>query len=304
MTSPQLELAPGGTGSVRYQLLDTAGRPFTDAALRPAWVSSDPAVAVVDQRTGAVTARAPGRATIRLEVNGRRGQATVVVTAPRPASAQIVGAPDSLVPTRTVRLGFEARSASGSVMAAGGSVRWSSSDPAVASVTADGTVTAVGPGRVVIAAEADGVRATAAIRVPAPVVAVAPPPAPQPVPPPPPAAATVSAGDLRPAADQLAALLRANDLGRITALYDGTDRYRDKFLGFVKDKYSPVRGGDITIGTPSLAGTRATAPVSIPLDWLGDFGGKTSKVAEFSATFERSGSGWQLRAIRLLRSFP
>ncbi|MGE0442930.1 MAG: protein kinase [Gemmatimonadales bacterium] len=305
VTSPELALAPGGTGSVRYQLIDDGGRPFTDAALRPAWSSTDPAVAVVDQRTGTVTARAPGRATIRVEINGRRGQAVVVVAAPRPASAQIVGAPDSLVPTRAARLGFEARSAAGSVMPATEAVRWSSSDPAVASVTADGTVTAVGPGRVVITGEADGVRATAAIRVPAPVVAVAPPPAPQPIPPPPPpAAATVSAGDLRPAADQLVALLRANDLGRITALYDATDRYRDKFLGFVKDRYSPVRGGDITIGTPSLAGTRATAPVSIPLDWLGDFGGKTSKVAEFSATFERSGSSWQLRSIRLSRAFP
>ncbi len=87
------------------------------------------------------------------------------------AGVLVVPDADSISPGRTVRLRAQPYNAIGDTVAADGT--WSSSDPAVATVDADGTVTAVALGTATITAAASGASGTATITVVPPIAAVA-----------------------------------------------------------------------------------------------------------------------------------
>lgn len=105
------------------------------------WSVSDPAIAAISA-TGLVTAVAPGPpVTITARSEGQTGTAMVVVTGPV-ASIAIGGAPRwPMIVRASARLTAELRDASGTAVV-GRTIRWSSSDPAVAAVSETGVVTA------------------------------------------------------------------------------------------------------------------------------------------------------------------
>jgi uncharacterized protein YjdB len=134
-----------------------------------AWASDNQAVATVTA-AGMVAAHAAGTATITATSEGRRGQATLTV---RPAAqdpevlwVQITPAGDLVQPQGSTRqLGFVARGANG-VEVPGRTATWSSSDPAVVSVSTAGVVEARAHGSAVVTATVDGKTGSTTVLVP------------------------------------------------------------------------------------------------------------------------------------------
>ncbi len=127
------------------------------------WSSSDEAVATVDA-DGLVTAQSNGTAGIVAEADGAADTATVTV---EQVAASIDLAPDAVVLTATgdsVPLTPTVRDANAVVLEEPG-VTWSSSDEAVATVSADGVVTAQGEGEAEIRVETGEVSATLVVTV-------------------------------------------------------------------------------------------------------------------------------------------
>ncbi len=144
------------------------GRPVT-------WSSTNTAVATVSA-AGLVTGVAQGSATIVATVEGKTGTAAVLVTAPPVATVSVSPAAATVTTGSVQSLTATLRDAAGVVLP-GREVTWSSSDPALATVSASGLVTGVGVGAVVITATAEGKSGSAAVRVVSSVaqVRVAPP---------------------------------------------------------------------------------------------------------------------------------
>lgn len=116
------------------------------------WESSDEAVATVDA-DGVVTGRGSGTAEIAATSEDVRGTAAVRVSVPV-ASVDVESPAQGLAVNSTVQLQATARAADGSALDR--TISWTSSDQAVAKVDANGLVSGVGPGQVVITATAGG----------------------------------------------------------------------------------------------------------------------------------------------------
>ncbi|SOD02103.1 Ig-like domain (group 2) [bacterium JGI 053] len=168
-----LMLHPGQTGDFNATAYDAEGHVLTGRAVT--WTSADSAVATVGA-DGTVTAVAVGTVRIRATVEGVSGSAAVIVTSPPAAAvARVAVIPDSLVlhPGQTGDFNATAYDAEGHVLT-GRAVTWTSADSAVATVGADGTVTAVAVGTVRIRATVEGVSGSARVIVtPPPAAAVA-----------------------------------------------------------------------------------------------------------------------------------
>lgn len=133
------------------------------------WISSNGAVASVSG-TGVVTAVASGTATITAAVGSVTGQATVTVAIPTVTSVTVTPATATLTAagqttTLTAAVGLSNGSAGTQA------VTWSSSNTAVATVSAAGVVTAVTSGQATITAAVGAVSGQAAITVAIPTVA-------------------------------------------------------------------------------------------------------------------------------------
>ncbi|TBR38159.1 hypothetical protein CBF23_013010 [Marinomonas agarivorans] len=113
------------------------------------WVSSNPSIVSVDQN-GIITGTGVGNATITARtVDGNiQDQVTVSVAKLRPNSVSIVGIPSTFYVGATKQLSAAVRP----IHAENRRVQWSSSNPAIASVDANGIVTAVKAGNVTITA--------------------------------------------------------------------------------------------------------------------------------------------------------
>jgi uncharacterized protein YjdB len=134
-----------------------------------AWTSDNHAVATVTT-AGMVTAHAAGTATITATSEGRRGETTLTVrpvaTEPEVLWVQITPAGELVQPQGSTRqLGFVARGANG-VEVPGRTATWSSSNPAVVSVSATGVLEARAYGSAVITATVDGKTGNTTVIVP------------------------------------------------------------------------------------------------------------------------------------------
>jgi hypothetical protein len=129
------------------------------------WRSLSLAVANVDA-TGTVTAVGPGTTTVFATIGGRVGSASLVVRTPPVTVASIVVSP----PTSTVQVGgtvtlsASVRDRNGLVLT-DRPVSWTSSNSAVAQVSAAGVVTALTTGTATITAARDGVNGAASVTV-------------------------------------------------------------------------------------------------------------------------------------------
>jgi outer membrane protein OmpA-like peptidoglycan-associated protein len=140
---------------------DQHGKPMTGRVLR--WTSSNPAVATVSA-TGLVTAVGDGHATISAASEGVTGTASVTVAqaaasvalSPATATLEALGA--------TQQLTAAARDANNNAFP-GAVFTWTSSDAAVATVSASGMVTSTGNGTARITATSGGKSASASITV-------------------------------------------------------------------------------------------------------------------------------------------
>ncbi len=168
-------LVVGETVSLTATVRDEDGNPI-DVAV--SWMSTNDAVATVTG-TGLVTAVAPGRANVRAASGGALAGADVTVeAAPAPptsptrapatrarvASVAVWSRSLALTVGQSERLGATPRDAAGGALS-GRTVTWSSDDPRVARVTAQGLVSAVGEGETTIRAASENQEATVAVTV-------------------------------------------------------------------------------------------------------------------------------------------
>jgi alpha-tubulin suppressor-like RCC1 family protein len=150
-------LSPGQTRQLAATLSDKDGRPLAGRSLT--WTSSATGVAEVDG-SGLVTAVGHGTATITASSEGKSGTAVISVALPV-ASVTVVTPLDTLEAYDVRPLVAILRDTAGQELT-GRTVRWRSSDPAVAAVdSVTGILTGMDRGTVTVTATSDGVSGSA-----------------------------------------------------------------------------------------------------------------------------------------------
>ncbi|MFC5706962.1 beta strand repeat-containing protein [Aeromonas eucrenophila] len=165
ITVPPLTLAAGQT----KQLSATGS--YNDGSNKNVtadvhWSSSDPAVATISL-TGLVTAVTPGTATITGTLDGQTAtlSATVTNATLNAGGLTITTPPLTLANGLSSQLTASGTYSDGSSADVTANVHWSSSDPAIATVSQTGLVTAVAPGTATITGSLDGQNATLSVTV-------------------------------------------------------------------------------------------------------------------------------------------
>jgi uncharacterized protein YjdB len=127
------------------------------------WAAEDPSIAFVSS-DGRVTARKTGRVKVAASIEGKSGMSTVTVTTVPVASVAVLPNNATLLVGENKALTAVVRDAGGVVLT-NRPVAWTSSSPAVATVSATGNVVAVSAGSTVISAESEGRSGLAAVNV-------------------------------------------------------------------------------------------------------------------------------------------
>ena len=149
------EVRAGTRTPLAGRALDRHGRPMGTAVR---WASRNPAVASVTD-DGTLSAKRRGVAVVVAESGGVARAATIVVMPPPVVAVVIDGvAPALVVGTATSLRAIARMAARAESVDQERTFEWRSSDPAIAPVSADGTVTARKPGRATISATCEGVR--------------------------------------------------------------------------------------------------------------------------------------------------
>lgn len=149
---PASQLQVGAQQAASVEVRSTTGAMLTGRSVT--WASSNTGTATVADG-GAITAVAPGTATISATSEGRTGTATLTVV-PVPVTTVVVSAPSNTVATdRTLQLAVVLRDERGGSLS-GRTVTWSSSAPAVAVVDGNGLVTGLSTGSTTITATSEG----------------------------------------------------------------------------------------------------------------------------------------------------
>jgi serine/threonine protein kinase len=146
------------------QMRDATGHVLSGRTV--AWKSSDPRILEIDQAGRAVSAKA-GTVDVTAECGGATSVAHVIVAPPAMVSLEISASATTVRAGKRIRLRTKARDTTGSETEPGGVV-WRSSEPSLATVAADGTVSAVSAGEVTIFAEVAGKEASRLLTVDAP----------------------------------------------------------------------------------------------------------------------------------------
>lgn len=172
LSDTAVRMQVGDDAAVTARAKDAAGQDLVGR--RIFWSSRDTTVATVTQ-AGVVRGVAPGTTQISASAEGQSAVATIAVVA-RPAASLVVDpAALQLVVGASQRLDARATNDAGGPVAA--TVVWTSLDPGVVSVSAEGLVTAIAPGVGSVRATADSVTAVAVVvvsRAPAAAVRVTP----------------------------------------------------------------------------------------------------------------------------------
>jgi uncharacterized protein YjdB len=171
--APATQVLPGATLQLTATPRDASGNALGDRPV--AWSSLHPSLAEVDG-TGRVTGIAPGAATIVARAGAGSGQLVVTVLPVPIASLVLSSDTATLEPGATRAFTATARDAAGGALA-GRTVAWSSSNDGVATVDANGVVTARGAGTAQLRAASEGVQsapATITVRVPVATLAIEP----------------------------------------------------------------------------------------------------------------------------------
>jgi hypothetical protein len=127
------------------------------------WSTSDASVASVSS-AGLVTANSIGMASISAAAGGRSGSAVITVAGTPVANVTVAPATDTLLVDEALQLTATVRDEDGELVT-DREVSWTSSDPNVASVNAQGLVTGVDDGVATISATIEGVSGSASVTV-------------------------------------------------------------------------------------------------------------------------------------------
>src|SRR4029077_18136350 len=149
----------GATVQLTATPKDALGNPLSGRVVT--WSSSNPAVATVSA-SGLVTGVAAGSATITATSEGQSGTSALTVTNVPVATVTVSPASASGSVGATVQLTATLKDALGNPLS-GRVVTWSSSNPAVATVSASGLVTGVAAGSATITATSEGKSGTSAL---------------------------------------------------------------------------------------------------------------------------------------------
>jgi uncharacterized protein YjdB len=165
----RLTVFVGDTALVTATPLDGSDRPLAGRAV--AWKSENPKIATVDGQ-GRVAGVSAGTTRVVATSEGKSATSTVTVGLQPVADVAVTPSNATLMVGQTQQLSAVASSAKGAPLT-GRTVKWSSSDAAVASVDGSGLVAAVAPGTADITATVDGTPGSAVLTVtPIPVASV------------------------------------------------------------------------------------------------------------------------------------
>lgn len=172
LTPTNVRLLVGATAPLIPRLTDKRGNVLTDRTVT--YASADPAIATVNS-AGVVTAVGVGGTTVTGTVGDHSGSAAIVVILP--VSSVAISAPGAtLLVGDSAALAVTLRDANAAALA-DRSVTWTSSNPAVATVSDNGFVRAIGRGSVTITATSEGVSGVVSLSVVVPIVSVSVSPA-------------------------------------------------------------------------------------------------------------------------------
>jgi uncharacterized protein YjdB len=159
--TPSVATVPVGTTlTLGANLRDPDGNALS--GVRVSWSSEDPTIATVSQ-TGLVTGVRVGSVLIAASARGQDAFARLTISPAPVASVRLSAANQALFVGDAVQLTAEPLDGAGNVLAR--PVTWSTSNESVASVTADGLVSAIAPGGAIITAASEGRSAVASITV-------------------------------------------------------------------------------------------------------------------------------------------
>ena len=147
---------------------DAAGTTVQGANV--AWTSSNTQVATVDA-LGRITGINTGTATVTASLSGFSAASAVTVSQTPVASISISPSSGLLAPTQTLQFIATVRDANYDVLT-GRPITWTSSNPSVATIIANGLVTAVADGNATITASAEGRSASVAMVVFSPIASI------------------------------------------------------------------------------------------------------------------------------------
>jgi serine/threonine-protein kinase len=279
-----ISLSAGQSQFLSAAPVDSRGRRIGDRAVR--WSSGDLQIATVST-DGEVIARSPGNTTIMATVDGVRGTASVTVAAEAVGLVTVTPSSLELDAGQTADLAAVVSSVGGTELS-DRTVVWRSSNSSVASISDQGTVTALAAGTSVISASSGGQVGEAQITVVRAVAVIDDATA----------AAQVDAWIER-FVSELAQALRAKDLDAVRRAYgvpmpaDDEAEWRTRFA---------LDGN--WLGRPA-----ETFPVELFGDtWVVDFhveiefqgGGRSSSVRQrFRAGFRAGASGLELDQLRM-----
>ena len=177
---PTIALQAGKTLQITATPRDSAGNALN--GLATTWSSSDTNIAKIST-TGMLTARSEGSASVHVEIGGKSADAPVGISKAPVASVSVSPSAPSVAVANTLQFTASTRDASGNVLS-GRTISWSSSNTAVATISAAGVAGGVTVGTATITATSEGVSGQTILTV----TTTAPPP------PPPVATLTVSLG--------------------------------------------------------------------------------------------------------------
>lgn len=292
----------GDSVQLRAQGVDQAGRRASPPALR--WSVSPEDVAV--QRNGYLIGRRAGQARVVATGPGSLVSDTrrVTVSVPPLDSLVIVGVPESLLINTTVPLHTRARDRRARPLP-DPVITWTTSNPAVAVISAAGVVEGRGPGTASVVAEAEGQRTEALIRVVRPTSATGATGSTE-------GGGSVEGEGLAPSAEALLAevekfvgQLRAKDVAAVTSVYKvetRSDRQNlDALVSLMKttDYSLRVPGDAVVLGVPRGGGSTATWSYRIHLFWKTSFGSSRDEQVTFQGVFSQTSRGWHLTEVRI-----
>jgi hypothetical protein len=271
----------GETQQATVQVFSGQGARMAPGSYSLTWSSRGADVLSVDSRSGALRASGPGTAWLVATAGNARDSVQVTVAAV-PAPVAAVSVVEIVEADFSAEVG-SSRVFSVSVLDGAGqpvvrAVDWSSSDPEVATVDADGRVTLAAPGAAMITASAAGfsdqVRVTAR-------------PAPPILP---------SLAEVRTAVERYVAALDEDDREAVTALWGGADSDGlEELLGLMRERdFTPTLGA---IAAPVSDGQAATISFQVAATYRTSFGQNRSRELNLLGRLERTGSEWRLTRV-------
>ncbi len=161
VTPPHVDAAPGGQAQLSATAYDAAQNPLSGRTIT--WSTSNAAVATADAN-GMMTAVSTGSATITATSEGKNGTATISVSQAAVATVTVSPSPITMTVGQTTQFTANLKDANGNALN-GRVVTWSSSNPAAATVSTAGLVTAVASGSTTITASVEGKSGTAGVTI-------------------------------------------------------------------------------------------------------------------------------------------